>query len=288
MPERPLDDERIAAFLDGRLSPEERAVVLSQVANDPMWREVLADAARVLSEPTPQRAEVGTGYRWPVRPWAIAAGLVLVVGGGWWVMSVREDPSAPSVFQLAMAEPAPSTGAGFDAAALDRWQQVRAATSDVSPMARSVRLGVLSVTVLDAAARADSATLLVVLGDMRALLMPVSGSAPTLQALYDIMTTARTDSDEATGRAVSHALQGVRALSDADSYDAGALLEVERTRAVLRTINRTRVTQALELLASSRADDARLRDADVVRLVAALQQSPQVATVDALLTRLGQ
>lgn len=69
-----LDPEMLAAYIDHRLTPEQRAAVEAQLANDPDSYSVLVETIRaqdVLDASASRQSRVSGGRRW----WAIAGGL---------------------------------------------------------------------------------------------------------------------------------------------------------------------------------------------------------------------
>lgn len=217
MSKTPLSAERVAAFLDGRLSAEERTDVLAQLATDPDWREIAADAAAaradvqgtVGDEVAPRRA---VGTRWG--PWialAAAAVVTVVVLGrrdSATVVNGRSVPIAP-VQALALGV----SPDGARALASERWRVVRAGTNEIDDLARAVRLGALSVdALLDRDGQGSEAR-----AEMVELLEPLNG-AVARRMLADARDSA----------SVVMALSAARALVLNDAYDVGVWLQLLR------------------------------------------------------------
>jgi len=235
----PLSAERVAAFLDGRLSAEERAVVLAQLAADPDWREIAVDAAAVRDEvqgsvgdgvalrlgmPSTQAtdAEPGSirlleerrtaGTRW--MPWvALAAAACVTI----FVLSRSEDTAIVNDYGARVA-PVQALALGVspdDARALtrERWRVVRAGTSSMDDVARAVRLGALSVdALLDREGQGAEAR-----AEMVELLAPLNGAVAR-----KLLTDAR---DSAS---LVPAFDAARGLVSQDAFDVGVWLELLR------------------------------------------------------------
>jgi hypothetical protein len=234
-PPVPLDAERVAAFIDGRLDVESRAAVAAQLAADPEWRELLADAAAVaeaagspkqdapqltVARATPTTSDtrvVGTGARgvpravWVVSALAAAALVVVVL-----------RPRAGSVGYRSAAwviDPGAAVAVGSepsDSAMLgQRWTVMRAGSIELSVRAQGVRLGVLAVDAMSAL-RLNPDSLASVRAQMLVLLEATRGSGPVAGVL-------RSASDSAT---LSDALHSIRGLVDSAAFDTGVWLQL--------------------------------------------------------------
>jgi hypothetical protein len=94
-----LDPEMLAAYIDKRLTPEQRAAVEAQLASDPDSYAVLVESMKALDAlDGEQRAVPFVAKKKPMLRWAIAAGvlataaaLLLVVAQPDWLQRLRGD-----------------------------------------------------------------------------------------------------------------------------------------------------------------------------------------------------
>jgi hypothetical protein len=234
MNEQPLDAEVVAALLDGRLSAGDRAAVLALVAADPVWRELLPDAAAVAEEVGHERAVAPSGsvargtpppaHAPGVLPFrrrrmafaALAAAAVVAV-----VLLRREAGNPPtSVTQDPSTVIALGPGVRVTDSMRDgRWSVMRSGGLSVSSQARSVRLGVLAVDAVSSL-REGSGPFTADKSRVLEALDSFDGSAPAAALL-------RQASDSA---GLQMALAAVRSLSDTARFDAGVWLELELLR----------------------------------------------------------
>lgn len=264
MSDSSLNAERVAAFLDGRLSTEERAIVLAQLAADPDWREVAIDAAAISQDVNEADGNVESpslnlstdagadgssltvgrrdSRRSATRTWAPWVALAAAASITVFALVRRDDtvvvetlpaPVAP-VQALAM------TVASEDVRDLmrERWRVVRAGAGTLDETTRSVRLGALSVdALLDREGQGAEAR-----AEMVDLLQPLN--AAVARALVN-------DARDSASFVV--AFGSVRQLVLADAYDVGVWLELlragsESARSAPGTIERLlRVVEAKEL-----------------------------------------
>jgi len=238
MSERPLDAERVAALLDGRLSASERELVLAQIAADPEWREVLADAASAvavpagvdvsLAMPLPalqgaprdaldearRAATTMTTDRRTVRwaPIMLAASVILAVALGTWRFTTRTaSPFLPTENPITVALEE-ATDLTRDQVTLDsRWPRVRALTEVLTARAIGVRVGAMSVDMLARSQPKDSATLSGVREELVTTLQLVPGSGPIVSGIQNAATNVE----------LEQALRSRRLLVDSVAFDAG-------------------------------------------------------------------
>lgn len=223
MNEPPLTAERVAAFLDGRMSGEERLAVLAQLAADPEWRDIAIDAAAVRDEvegsahvgekvPLPFASRRSAATRW--MPWlALAAAACVAV----FVLVRRDDAAAVPASDAPVAPVQALALSVSDEAARaltrERWQVVRAETVRIDDVARAVRLGALSVdALLDLAGEGADAR-----AEMVELLEPLNGAVAR-----KLLSEAR---DSA---ALVDALDAARGLVAHEAFDVGVWLELLR------------------------------------------------------------
>ncbi len=270
MTDRPLDAERVAALLDGRLSTRERAQVLAQMAAHPDWREVAADAAAVLGDEAlgdetpsergplsgpslgdaaggaspvvPNVAPHTTSRR--LGPWL---GLAAAASLGVFVLMRDGTPGGRADAPWSPARATSVVLAPDERAQLvqDRWIVVRAGTQVLNADAVAVRLGALSVDAyLDREGGGAEA-----IDEMRSLLETVDGSAAASRLLE-----AASDS---ASRGAAFAV--VRGLVPTDAYDAGVWLELRRAGVPGDAEGLSVVARVVERRGAQEADAAELR-----------------------------
>jgi hypothetical protein len=247
-----LSAERIAAFLDGRLSAEEREVVLAQLAADPEWREVAIDAAAVREDvgdvngnsarPSLSVSRPATATKW--LPWvAVAAAACVTV----FVIMRGDGPVADgeSVALVAPVQALAMTVTPEDASGLtrERWPVVRAGAATIDHTTRAVRLGALSVdALLDRAGQGAEAR-----EQMVELLQPLNAAV-----VRRLITEAR---DSAS---FVMAFDAARQVVSADAFDVGVWLELlragsESARGATGMIERLRRVVAAKQLSPEQA-----------------------------------
>ncbi len=238
MAESPLNAEQVAAFLDGRLSDAERAVVLAQLAESPEWQDIVVDAAAVRDTNaliTPARATSAPRFRFK-RGLLLAAAAGFVVFVTLWNKGRAgvngESPAVTPTNALALAV----ADGTLRELSTDRWSVVRSASNDVDELARAVRLGALSVdAVLDRTGAGAVAR-----EEMLVLLQELNASAAR-----QLVASAR---DSAS---FDVAFASVRALVNTDAYDAGVWLELLRAGSVAAREN-TNMIQVLQSVARTK------------------------------------
>lgn len=246
--DHPLDDETLAAFLDGRLSPPERARVLRVLAERPEVYADFIEAAQVAAElaaaapvaqlaAEPQAPDVIPITRPVRRPWrgrllaaiplVAAAGIagVLVLSPSSDAPSGRAEPDAIALLQTATAAPAQGTGS-ISARLGSRWDEpgwsvTRGAESSDASTGTIARIGA-RVAQLELAARAsDTAAYRQVLATLRPLLETVTGASLIAARLAELPMVAA--DERAT---VVRQLREVAGAPEA--FDAGMVLEAAR------------------------------------------------------------
>lgn len=237
MSHQPIDAERIAALLDGRIVGSERERLLAQIAEHPEWREVLADASAVLHElddlddeddapSPPARGDVlefsspKTARRTYWRPWiGIAAAACMIAAIGSAVLLQRQG--ADAVRADAPAWMVATGSASLNAGLMqDRWAVVRSATSTLSSQGTAVRLGVLATDLLMATERGSDSIRTALVQEIEMYTANISGSG---QATRDLQTSTALPE-------IRSAIQSLRRLVDTSAFDLGALIELERQK----------------------------------------------------------
>ena len=293
---QPLDAEVVAALLDGKLSGAERDSVLAQIAQDPEWREVLAMAAGSMGEGSASGASTPTLLRdsaqpdvteartqpsatvtrftgWPV---ALAAGLVLCLGVGYWYTQQRTKSDVRSLLTVAAVETQSATldTAGF----ATRWPRFRSTTVVPGRRPASVRMGVLAVDMLWAMNHANAELRSALQQEFVQYLGAFSGSA---QAKSDVVGATSIGM-------LQQALQGARAMSDSVAFDLGVAIETAKLAFERNASREAQVTEAID-----QAQVSVHYDSSVIRLMSrsrALVLTPKatesaVPTLDSLLRR---
>lgn len=271
MTEQPLDAERVAALLDGRLNAEERARVLGQLAADPEWREIAIDAgiasadlqlapaaiaapaaASPRADADPRAAGSRSTFRRTI-PWIALAAAASVA-----VFVFRKPPTDEprSVASVSPASARQFAMRSEDLGTLtrDRWATLRSGSTTLERVALSVRLGALAVDAsLDQDGKGAEAT-----AEMVDLMqsLPVAGAATgLLRQAVDSATQAQ-------------AFSATRALVDTTAFDAGVWLELIRAGGV-SAISDSLATTLLSTVAQSMSasgDRAATIDTAIARL----------------------
>ena len=264
----PLDDERVAAFIEGRLEGDERDAVLARLSADPEWREVLMRVTDLDEGTKPalvtERDDAGSTtpnrFRrsWPWLGLAAAASVTFIV------MSVRER-SAPLLALTRSLHPVVASTIVVEpeqlaALQLQRWSVQRAASDSLTSTSRAIRLGVWAVDAfLDRTGGGQAAR-----EAMVSLLNPVPGSGPAIA----LLRTAQDSSSSA------NAFNAVRATVESAAFDVGAWLELVRAGAQPSVSENAAVALVLllrdaqgadsELVEQTRAVSRAVRDRDTV------------------------
>lgn len=225
-----LDDEMVAAFLDGTLPPAERASVLHKLATNPEAYAEFLDAASIAAS---ANADVVTGLertkrarRW--RRSMMLAGPMLAAAGIAAVILVARDPRPNDTIDLMQgAQLASAAGAGSVDTALgsdwDRpgWSVVRGGEASTASAGTAARVGARVAQLEYAAAAADSVAWQRVAATLADLVTSIEGGGPVSQQLRG--GAMRGAGDRAT------LARQLRELSGSPSaFDAGAWLETAR------------------------------------------------------------
>lgn len=225
-----LDEETLAAFLDGTLPAAERASVLHELANNPEAYAEFLDAASVAAA---ANADIAPGVARAERPrrWRrsmLLAGPVLAAAGIAAVIFVARGPRAGDTIDLMQgAQLASASGAGSVDASLGgdwdqpAWSVVRGGEISTASAGTAARAGARVAQLAYAASAADSVAwqrVSAILGD---LVSSIEGSGPIAQQLR---SGVMLDRDQRATLA-----RQLRELSGAPSaFDVGAWLETAR------------------------------------------------------------
>ena len=263
----PIDPERLAALLDGRVTGRERAELLARLAADGEALEAYADALAVTDELEREDEAAGAeaeGARvLPFRParrqaWrpgprlALAASLAAVAVGvtAWGLVRGRGGDDDPGRYAALLGRP--GLPAGWDAAP---WTAARAPDETLDPRARAVRVGA-RITDLEAAAAArDSLAARQAAADVGALLgaLPAAGPATSV---YDELRRRAGEPATALAPLRERGRRTAARLAGEDGVALGAWAEAARLAASRREEGffRTRATRdALERAAGDAA-----------------------------------
>lgn len=186
-----MDAERLAALLDGRVDPRERAAALERLAASDEELGVAADAAAVLRELEEEDARSGVIPLRPraarpagVRPWmavaAAIAAMALIPLGVW--LAGPGAPPAPVAVVAMLESPSSGLPAGWD---VRPWPVVRGEGLG----ARAGRLGAFLAD-LDLAARTNDPAVALLAARVAAMLDDVPGAGTTADLYRGISARA--------------------------------------------------------------------------------------------------
>ena len=225
-----LDEETLAAFLDGTLPAEERASVLNALANNPEAYAEFLDAASIAAA---ANADIAPGVARANGPRRLPrsmmlAGPLLAAAGIAAVILVARGPRASDTIDLMQgAQLASVSGAGGVDASLggdwDRpgWSVVRGGEASTSSAGTSARVGARVAQLEYAASASDSVAWQRVAATLAELVTSIEGSGPVAQQL-------RRGAVPGAGDRATLARQ-LRELSGTPSaFDVGAWLETAR------------------------------------------------------------
>ena len=217
---RPIDPERLAALIDGRLDPKARADVLEELDASPEAIEVFADAATVQCEmESSGKRKAARWRRGPVFWAALAAALAFAVVTPLVWRGSRARPVDP--LELAMRLKG-RVGSGF-VLREGPWDVTRGGGAGaVTPTGVAVRVGARLVDLAVLAQAGDSAAAASVALEIGALLRgaPVAGVG---EMAFGNIATTRTAKGQLTQ--LPGAARAAEAAVDAEALRAGAWLE---------------------------------------------------------------
>lgn len=277
----PIDPERLAAFVDGRLPEHERAKVLEEIAASPeaydLFMETVGAIDGAEEEDEGSVVPLAAAPASRLRRWRVPATLAAAVAGvalfGTWLTRPGEAPSGALGFAAALDAGLLAGRPGGELAGADHgWSRVRGpGEADESP-ARGFRVGVRQVDLAVAIRLEDRATLEIVApllaedlarydgGQVGALLVRQIADSAASGAAVETLERLAGEAEEAAASAVS-----------SPAHEAGRLAEAGRIAA--------------------RAGDTRfLEGSAVLGRLAALDAGtlgPAAATLEALRARLG-
>lgn len=254
MKEFPVDPERLAALLDGRLDERQRAEVLERLASSDEAFEAYADAVAATRElEASDEAEGVTplaprrGRRWWRRPgghWlAIAATVAgVTVSTVLWTRLRAPDLDDPGRFAMLLE----AEGAGLPAAWDARpWSVTRGPGDPLTPEARAVRLGV-RLTDLEVAVRGGDPRVPELAAEIGALLEDVPAAGP-VAAVYREVGRRSGESPERLEPLLEQGRVAVARAAGEDYVRLGAWAEAARIAAARRDEEffRSRETRAV-------------------------------------------
>ena len=232
--------DRLAAFLDGRLTEQERAEIVSQLSRSPADAGLLADTAAVLQEVDVHEFTPSTGtrrVREPAAPTAwgskrrwigVAAAIVVVAGASWFVMQRTTTDDAGPARYVAMLATSERLPAGWNG---QPWSATRSTTDGpMSSRARAVRLGARLVDLQVAANTADS-VVATIASDIARLLSAMPAAA-VISNRYSEISRRAGESSASLQPALDEAGSAVRLAAGADDVDLGSWLEAGRLAAI--------------------------------------------------------
>jgi hypothetical protein len=280
-----LDDETLAAFLDGTLPAADRASVVHTLANNPQAYEEFLDAAAIAAL-VRESSDIRVVHARRPRRWqrtVMLAGPVLVAAGIAAIFVARDSRAGDTIDLMQRAQLASVSGAGSVDASLGgdwdqpNWSVVRGAESSIASAGTAARVGARLAQLEYAASASDSVAWQRVAATLADLVTSIEGSGPASQQLR---SGAMLDNDQRATLA-----RQLRKLSSSPSaFDLGAWLETARlatasgrldyfraggdARASLRRVTAaverdqptwTVIISQLKALENEAADDSRVR-----------------------------
>ena len=256
-----IDDERIAALLDGRVEGEDRRALLAELAEAGEDYRVFADAAAILREREEEAAlgqqahgtepakavPIGTRIRRRTVAWA---GLAAVLAGAALVPVIRLA-TAVSLDPAAVAGRLSPAAARLPAGWTDRmpWGAYRGAEGpSVSDRPGAARLGALLVDLEVAVRSGDHAGVGLEAARVRAALGDVPGGG-ILSPTYEAVGAKAGQPADSLWASLKEGREGITQLVDRDWLEAGAWAEGARLAAAAHDaafFDRRRTGKALE------------------------------------------
>jgi hypothetical protein len=248
MSKDPIDPESLAAFLEGRLDPPERAAMLEHIARDPAAYETFVEAAaieRELASATGGKpvTELGAPEKFrPLKgrsPWRYALPLAAAAGLGALLLgrALLRPAAAPLLLAdastLLAASGAPTLESALGANWTEpAWTGTRGAVSALSPGQRAFRLGSRLAVLALAADAGDADAALRAATELRDLLAGVDGGAPVAARLDNIAGRVRSgEPPEDVATALNDVASGLQALVPGVWLRTGAWVEQARLAA---------------------------------------------------------
>jgi hypothetical protein len=281
--EKPIDLETMAAYLEGRLSPERMAEVAMHLVNSPDEFDVFADGVAIRAElhrTSPliddgagekTRAD-GTGFRrWPHRWIYVGAASAAAAAALFLLPRLMESGPGPPLFLTAAELQVSGDGSlagrlGSDWAS-PPWSVPRGSASSRPERVNAFRAGAVSVHVLLASVAQDASAVRSAAANLRTTVVaPVAG--PALASITRITDSSGESPPHAR---LAGAIASLRDVHDADWFDLGAWAEQARI-AILAgdaTFFHDPDSGARELASLSRRLD---RDETAVTVVARLRR----------------
>lgn len=221
---RPLDPERLAALIDGRLDAASAEAVREQLADaDDVTVAAFADAVAISrlgsSEAAGETATISSIWRASKRPAWVVGSLALAATIMVAVFLARQTPSShDDIYVVVMGTPARASSIE------PAWELTRGTGAAVSESARAARVGVLVTDLIVQVSRRDSA-FAGTAGQLAVLLDGVPAAGLMADKLRSIAAMSVSQVDSQALREVSkRSMQ----LLDETFARAGALLEAAR------------------------------------------------------------
>jgi len=185
-----LDEEIVAAFLDGTLPAAERASVLNELANNPKAYAEFLDAASVAAAANAEIAR-GVARAKSPRSWRrsmMLAGPLLAAAGIAGVVFISRGSRAPDVIELMQGARLASASGARSITSLDNWDQpgwsvVRGGEAGTTSAGTAARVGARVAQLEYAASVADSAAWQRLAATLADLVTSIEGSGPITQQL---------------------------------------------------------------------------------------------------------
>ena len=282
----PIDPERMAALLDGRLNADERSRLLERVSESNDSIELLADATAIVyaldttaGEISREPARGWTHWRRPA--WRVAAGVVLAAGVSvpLWIRLHDADfvdgSNALALLSVSIDRTTPRAG--------EPGRALRGQSETVTVNGRAVRVGAQTIDLEIALRTGDTGAASATRNRIAALVADVPASAPLLTALQRAQAgTSRSDSP----LPILAVRNDLGSLLGRDWVATGAFIQAARVAAVLedRSFFRNSTSRSLmERIADSPALDSTARQAAVRALASGWGRG--TSTVDWLALR---
>ena len=272
---QPIDPERIAALIDGRLSAAERTALLAELEASPEAFEIYNDAVAALREGDMETAPgmaAGTSPARSTPRWfrtyapvmALAAALVIAVALPMMRRAGRSGLEEPRAI-AALVGP---TGDATTIWQRTPWNESRGSTDALSARSRAVRIGARIVD-LELLARAGDTSATRIALQIASLLDAVPAGAVAASAYRSLASQAiGSASADALGRAASFAEQvaGVSAVRVGAWIEVARIAAAQRNASFFQSMKREEVEGAITSLPTLPAS-ARSAFAELTRLL---------------------